>query len=595
MSLGSLLLEGDNYELWVALACLSGHKALKHCAFSRGLQYDVSLAVAWACLGKLYRELGDKQLDRQEFDRARSIDPSVALPWIGMSADVPTRESVTDEVYENCLRAVQIMLLAKFQIGLALLTTVSGHLSSSQVFGAIRQAVQHAPYYPKAHNLNGQEAYRFMLYHYSNFSATRDLEKRVSAVGESAGPSVSLICRLFYCIFGLDSAVNSILKMPKALFQSTEVSFIISADHALDQNNRLELVVSSSLSCLSSHEEIMEMHLLIGMSKLVKQGSDDLIDIQSGVGHLKKAFHLYPNSTSIRHINFISGLLETILRLTFWHTLCRVHAAIDNYINPMEEYMRCLNLQTDYPVGWMCFKFIESRYDLQDEVNSVMRGSQNMWMAMSNLLLGLISAWAQDLVHVEELTGKACSLVAWLVRRAASSYATVLLVCTCLSQLQPSVLSLIYLWNSGAICLELARKQRPEYLYSVERFLQFPCLLFLFCWLKQKEAWVLRRSGRRTFVWKALLGHQNITSLLTHYGESSNGLACMFYSVIKPAEIYFQMYLLEKQSTDGSQPSSGTYGNEIPQRWILKAIHLHPSCSRYWKALLNYVDWIAEM
>ncbi|GAB4862120.1 hypothetical protein Ancab_037395 [Ancistrocladus abbreviatus] len=157
--------------------------------------------------------------------------------------------------------------------------------------------------------------------------------------------------------------------MPKALFQSIEVSFIISADHALDQNNRLESIVSSSLSCLSSHEEIMEMHLLIGMSKLVKQGSDDLIDMQSGVGHLKKAFHMYPNSTSIRHINFINGLLETILRLTFWHT----------------GFRGCVNGS---------------------------EGSQNMWMDVYNLLLGLISAWAQDLVHAEELTGKACSLVA---------------------------------------------------------------------------------------------------------------------------------------------------------------------------------------
>ncbi|GAB4861612.1 hypothetical protein Ancab_036863 [Ancistrocladus abbreviatus] len=58
----------------------------------------------------LYRELGDKQLARQEFDKARSIDPSLALPWAGLSADVPTRESVTDKAYESCLRAVQIML-----------------------------------------------------------------------------------------------------------------------------------------------------------------------------------------------------------------------------------------------------------------------------------------------------------------------------------------------------------------------------------------------------------------------------------------------------------------------------------------------------
>ncbi|GAB4861697.1 hypothetical protein Ancab_036950 [Ancistrocladus abbreviatus] len=351
-------------------------------------------------------------------------------------------------------------------------------------------------------------------------------------MGESTGPSVSLMCRLFYCIFGLDSAVNSILKMPKALFQSIEVSFIISADHALNQNDCLESVVSSSLSCLSSHEEIMEMHLLIGMSKSVKQGSDDLIDMQSGVGHLKKAFHMYPNSTSIRHINFINGLLETILRLTFWHTLCHVHAAADNYINLKGEYMRCLNLQTYYPVGWMCLKFIESQYDLLDEVNSFYEGfrggvngsegSQHMWMAMYNLLLGLISAWAQDLVHAEELTGKACSLVAWLVQRAASSYA----------KMEASTLA------PATLCHR--------------------CVDYL---------------GVR--VWSdAQVDIFQMQNLLR----------------IKPTEIYFQMYLLEKQSTDGSQPSSGTDGNEILQRWILKAIHLNHSCSRYWKALLNYVD-----
>ncbi|GAB4862124.1 hypothetical protein Ancab_037399 [Ancistrocladus abbreviatus] len=259
-----------------------------------------------------------------------------------MSADVPTRESVTDEVYKNCLRAVQIMLLAKFQIGLALLTAVSGHLSSSQVFRAIRQAMQCAPYYPKAHNLNGlvSEARHFYPFVIASFRLVRCLTKsstytipRFVLTDISINLARVLMFGSPYHILGnaLDAvreledlkreAVNIILKMPKALFQSIEVSFIISADHALDRNNRLESVVSSSLSCLSSHEEIMEMHLLIGMSKLVKQGSDDLIDMQSGVGHLKKAFHMYPNSTSIRHINFINGLLETILRLTFWHTI----------------------------------------------------------------------------------------------------------------------------------------------------------------------------------------------------------------------------------------------------------------------------------
>lgn len=53
MALGALLLEGDNYEFWVALGCLSDHNALKQHALIRGLQLDVSLAVGWAYLGKV--------------------------------------------------------------------------------------------------------------------------------------------------------------------------------------------------------------------------------------------------------------------------------------------------------------------------------------------------------------------------------------------------------------------------------------------------------------------------------------------------------------------------------------------------------------
>ena len=53
MALGALLLEGDNSEFWVALGCLSDHKALKQHALIRGLQLNVSLAVAWAYLGKV--------------------------------------------------------------------------------------------------------------------------------------------------------------------------------------------------------------------------------------------------------------------------------------------------------------------------------------------------------------------------------------------------------------------------------------------------------------------------------------------------------------------------------------------------------------
>lgn len=53
MALGALLLEADNYDFWVTLGCLANHNALKQHALVRGLQLDVSLAVAWAYLGKV--------------------------------------------------------------------------------------------------------------------------------------------------------------------------------------------------------------------------------------------------------------------------------------------------------------------------------------------------------------------------------------------------------------------------------------------------------------------------------------------------------------------------------------------------------------
>lgn len=58
MILGGLLLESFNNEFWVALGCLSHRVELKQHAFIRSLQLDVSLAVAWAYLGKVDLTLG---------------------------------------------------------------------------------------------------------------------------------------------------------------------------------------------------------------------------------------------------------------------------------------------------------------------------------------------------------------------------------------------------------------------------------------------------------------------------------------------------------------------------------------------------------
>ncbi|GMJ09607.1 wax restorer [Hibiscus trionum] len=91
----------------------------------------------------------------------------------------------------------------------------------------------------------------------------------------SAVVSVSFICRLMYYISGPDLAIGSILKMPKELFRSSKVSFIVSAINALDQNDRLESITSSSRYFLASQEEITGMHYLIALSKLIKHGTKD--------------------------------------------------------------------------------------------------------------------------------------------------------------------------------------------------------------------------------------------------------------------------------------------------------------------------------
>ncbi|GMJ09858.1 wax restorer [Hibiscus trionum] len=63
--------------------------------------------------------------------------------------------------------------------------------------------------------------------------------------------------------------------MPKELFRSSKVSFIVFAINALDQNDRLESITSSSRYFLASQEEIIGMHYLIALSKLIKHGTKD--------------------------------------------------------------------------------------------------------------------------------------------------------------------------------------------------------------------------------------------------------------------------------------------------------------------------------
>ncbi|XP_022764076.1 tetratricopeptide repeat protein SKI3 isoform X3 [Durio zibethinus] len=795
MTLGALLIESDNFEFWVALGCLSECNALKQHAFIRGLQLDVSIANAWAYLGKLYREENEKKLARQAFDCARGIDPSLALPWAGMSADTHSGESTPDDAFESCLRAVKILPLAEFQIGLAKLALLSGNLLSSQVFGAIQQAVQRAPHYHESHNLNGlvcearfhfqaaiasyrlarytinisagtllkahlkvisinlarslskagnaigavQECedlekegmldaeglqiYAFSLWklgeHEAALSMTRTLAASIPTMDRtSAAVSVSFICRLLYYISGQDLAIVSIMKMPKELFQSSKISIIVSAINALDQNYRLESIVSSSRYFLASHEEITGMHYLIALSKLIKHGTEHHLEFQSGVSHLRKVLHMYPNSNLIRNLLgyllmaseiwgnthvastysiidssdsrnkeglklaweiFSAGAvachsmgnseprfsfptcgcqcqsgfgamkeLQKWLRQEPWNRngryllvlnllqkareerfpinlcvmlerliivalsdefysgkeascqyqkfqlylcaseillqrgniiscinhakdasalllpnsyqffghllLCRAYAAEGNFKNCKEEYERCLGLKTDFLVGWICLKVMESQYELQTVSNVVelafkesSRGrnnSWNMWMAVYTLMMGMICIWNQDFLSAEDFLEQSCSLA--------------------------SAESCIFLCH-GVTSLEIARRYRySQFLSSAIRSLS--------------RAYVTS-SVPIPFI-SALLAQAE--GSLGYRKKWERNLRLEWFSwppEMRPAELFFQMHLLARQIESESDSSSRVEYCQSPQQWVLRAIHTNPSSLRYWKVL----------
>ncbi|XP_061354463.1 tetratricopeptide repeat protein SKI3 isoform X2 [Gastrolobium bilobum] len=783
MSMGALLLEGGNYEFWVALGCLSDHKALNQHALIRGLQLNVSLAGAWGYLGKLYCKVGEKQLARQLFDRARSIDPGLALPWASMSAECCVREPAPDEAFESCSRAVQIMPLAEFQIGLAKLALLSGHLSSSQVFGAIQQAVQLSPHYPESHNLHGlvcevRKDYKSAATFYRlarhainigswniqnshirdvSINLARSLSKAGNAVdalqecenlkkegaldeeglqvyafslwqlGENdLALSVAKSLAAIYSISGLDAVITSIMKMPKELFQSSKVSFVMSAINALDAHNRLGFVVSSSRLFLKYHEEFARMHFLIALGKLVKNESDCCLKVQSGVVHLRKALHMFPNCNLMRNLlgylllsskelnnchvatrcckldhldlsdqeglksasdihgagavacyatgnssskfifptctkqcsshpgairylqkcfhqkpwnhdaryllvlnylqrareqRFPHHLCVVINRLTyvalsnelhsktetlclyrhfqlllcaseislqcgshmtcithakkaselvlpddylfFAHLLlCRVYAMKGDHLNFQKEYIRCSELRTDYHIGWICLKLMECRYELPINSNvidlnfeeCVKRGgnSWNTWMAVYNLVRGMISLQKRDLVSAEDFMAQACSL---------AGFESCLFLC------------------HGAICMELVKQ----------------------CDGSQLSQFLSRAVKSLTKAHELSLIPLPFASLLVAQAEGSLGfkekwnrnLGLEWYnwpSEMRPAELFFQMHLLARQLKVGPNPTSGMESSESPRKWVIRAIHMNPSCMRYWRVLQKLME-----
>lgn len=66
----------------------------------------------------------------------------------------------------------------------------------------------------------------------------------------------------------------------------------------------------------------------------------------------------------------------------------------------------------------------------------------------------------------------------------------------------------------------------------------------------------------------------------------------MLSSEMRPAELFFQMHLLARQSEYGLDSLSNVEFCQTPRKWVLRAIHTNPSCLRYWKVLQKLIEGV---
>ena len=122
---------------------------------------------------------------------------------------------------------------------------------------------------------------------------------------------------------------------------------------------------------------------------------------------------------SITHAKKASELVLPDNYLFFAHLLlCRGYAIKGDHLNFKKEYIRCLELRTDCHIGWISLKLMECHYEPQIDSNvidlnfeeCVKNGgnSWNMWMAVYNLVRGMISFQKKDVVSAEEFIAQAC-------------------------------------------------------------------------------------------------------------------------------------------------------------------------------------------
>ncbi|KAG0490361.1 hypothetical protein HPP92_007224 [Vanilla planifolia] len=267
--------------------------------------------------------------------------------------------------------------------------------------------------------------------------------------------------------------------------------------------------------------------------------------------------HLFLIILDLRHMQPLHWMLHHFGDSFSAHLqLCRAYAAQEDLKNLRNEYMNCLNVKTVHPIGWLSLKLLESRYQLQTEYGVVdfnfqmcckELSSSHIWEALFGLVRALCLLSNDDFPNAEQAL--------------AQSSNNLDRVDSCL------------LLAHGAVCMELARRQMGSHFLS--RAMQ--------CLIKAQ-----RGSPSPLPIVSVLLAQAE--GSLSAKAKWERNLRLEWFSwpaEIRPAEVYFQMHILARQSSAASKKQMYIESQESPEKWVLRAIHLNPSCLRYWKVLLR--------
>ncbi|WVZ10051.1 hypothetical protein V8G54_014581 [Vigna mungo] len=505
----------------------------------------------------------------------------------------------------------------------------------------------------------GLQVYAFSLWQLGKndlaLTVARSLAATLSSMQRtSVATSICFICRLVYYICGLDAVITSIVKMPKDLFQSSKVSFVMSAIHALDGQNRLEFVVTGSRHFLKYYEEIAGMHLLIALSKLVKNEPDSL-DIQSGVAHLKKAMHMFPNYSLLR--NLLGYLLVTSKELDNYHVAMRcckldhldlsdkkgfksaadIHGAgaVACYTtcnsSPKFTFPTCAKQCSNHPgaIRYLqkCFHQKPWNHDARYllVLNYLQRAREQKF---PQHLCGILNRLTQAALSNELYSGTGL-LFQYRYFQLLLCASEVSLQCgnhtTCITHAETASELLLpddYLFFAHLLlCRVYAMKGdhpsfRKEYMLCLELKTDYHigwiCLKLMECRyelqidsnatdLNFEEC--VKRSGKLCDMWTAaynlvrgMVSFQkrdlfSAEEFMKHACSLAGFESCLFLChEMRPAELYFQMHLLARELKVGPNFTSSMESSQSPLRWVIRAIHMNPSCMRYWKVLQKLME-----